>query len=293
MRDKVDTRTIRACRSFAASVITCAAALLLAAGGPSQETKVAKVGGAARRADGQVSLADGRQVFESRCAACHGLDGRGGERAPDIATRATLQRRSDAELAHIVQAGIPAGGMPGFATLDEGTLKAVVAYLRLLQGKASDAKLPGAPGNGKVIFFGKGRCAECHMVGGSGGFIASDLTAYGRTRSAEEIREAIVKPDGKGRQGAAVVTTKDGRKYSGVVRNEDNFSLQLQSLDGAFHLFEKSEVESLARQTEPMMPTDYGSTLSASELNDLLSFLMASGKNGKEAPDPKRNFSRR
>src|SRR5437867_4253971 len=31
------------------------------------------------------SIADGRQVFESRCAGCHGMDGRGAERAPDIA----------------------------------------------------------------------------------------------------------------------------------------------------------------------------------------------------------------
>ena len=29
----------------------------------------------------------GRQIFESRCASCHGLDGLGGEHAPAIATR--------------------------------------------------------------------------------------------------------------------------------------------------------------------------------------------------------------
>ena len=288
----MENYTIRARRAFAAGAVACGAALLLAAGVPSQGTKGANAGGAARRADRRVSLADGRQLFESRCAACHGLDGRGGERAPDIATRAAVQRRSDAEIAHIIQAGIPASGMPGFATLDEGTLKAVVAYLRLLQGKTNATKLPGAPEKGKVIFFGKGRCADCHMVGGSGGFIGSDLTAYGRTRSAEEIREAIVKPDRKGRQSAAVVvTTKDGQKYSGIVRNEDNFSVQLQSLDGPFHLFEKSEIESVLRQAEPLMPRDYGSTLSAGELNDLVSFLMSVGKSGKDAADAKRKFA--
>jgi hypothetical protein len=36
-------------------------------------------------------------------------------------------------------------------------------------------------------------------------------------------------------------------KYSGRVRNEDNFSLQLQTLDGAFHLFMKSELRSFER----------------------------------------------
>src|SRR5713101_6268356 len=53
------------------------------------------------------AIAEGRQAFESHCAGCHGLDGRGGERAPDVATRASARRRSDAELFQIIQSGIP------------------------------------------------------------------------------------------------------------------------------------------------------------------------------------------
>jgi hypothetical protein len=44
-----------------------------------------------------------------------------------------------------------------------------------------------------------------------------------------------------------IISTQDGQKYSGRVRNEDNFSLQLQTLDGAFHLFMKSELRSFER----------------------------------------------
>ena len=33
------------------------------------------------------ALATGRRTFESTCAPCHGLNGKGGERAPDIATQ--------------------------------------------------------------------------------------------------------------------------------------------------------------------------------------------------------------
>ena len=32
------------------------------------------------------ALTAGRRTFESTCAPCHGLNGKGGERAPDIAT---------------------------------------------------------------------------------------------------------------------------------------------------------------------------------------------------------------
>src|SRR5215813_12087380 len=63
-------------------------------------------------------IAEARQTFENRCAACHGLDGRGGERAPDLATSPKTQNRTDAALAQIITNGIPAGGMPSFNSLD-------------------------------------------------------------------------------------------------------------------------------------------------------------------------------
>ena len=56
-------------------------------------------------------------MFESVCATCHGLDGRGGERGPNVATRAEVQQLSDADTLRILQAGIPAAGMPAFSAL--------------------------------------------------------------------------------------------------------------------------------------------------------------------------------
>src|SRR4030081_2551948 len=37
----------------------------------------------------------GEEIFASSCAGCHGLDGRGGERAPNIAGRPAVQQLSD------------------------------------------------------------------------------------------------------------------------------------------------------------------------------------------------------
>src|SRR6267378_8518554 len=235
------------------------------------------------------SIADGRQVFENRCAGCHGIDGRGGERAPDIATSAKTQRRSDSALAQIINNGIPAAGMPAFGTLDASTSRALVKYLRFLQGKTASAALPGNPQNGKAIFFGRARCSECHLAAGAGGFIASDLSSYGRSRPVEEIREAIIKPNqpSNGPRGTITIATRAGQTLTGVLRNEDNFSLQLQSLDGAFHLLMKSDVASIKRDSNSLMPADYGSTLSAGELNDLVSFLISVAQHDT-SPDPKK-----
>ena len=228
-------------------------------------------------------LAVGRQIFENRCAGCHGLDGRGGERAPDIASRVATQRRSDAAIAHTIRAGIPSVGMPASPTLDDSTLRSLVAYLRFLQGRTSVAKLPGDPARGKSLFFGKARCSECHSLAGSGGFLASDLSSYAHNHGPDDIRQAIVNPTKAGRSAAlTAVTAHDGNKYSGIARNEDNFSLQLQTPDGAFHLFQKSELASITRENTSLMPSDYASTLGAGELNDLIAFLMSA--NGGKAP---------
>ena len=226
--------------------------------------------------------AEGRQVFESRCAGCHGLDGRGGERAPDIATRTSVQERSDAALSRIIHDGVPTAGMPAFGALDADAIRSLVRYLRMLQGKADGPAVAGNFENGSAIFFGKGRCSECHTIEGKGGFLGSDLSGFGASRSTEEIRNAIIKPNREGRLGGSVVvTTRDGSKHSGLVRNEDNFSLQLQTRDGGFLLLAKDELADIARSSESLMPSDYGSTLAPRELNDLMAFLVHTAAHAK------------
>jgi cytochrome c oxidase cbb3-type subunit 3 len=228
------------------------------------------------------AIAEGRQAFESRCAACHGLDGRGSERAPDVATRVGVLRLSNADLFKIIQRGMPAAGMPSFATLDSSRINALVSYLRLLQGKTGGARVAGDPQKGKALFYGKARCADCHMMDGAGGYIASDLSSLGRTRAPEEIRDAIAKPSGESgtSRGVVAVTTRNGQSFSGVLRNEDNFSLQLQTLDGVFHLLVKSDLANVAHQAEPLMPSDYGSSLNKSEIDDLISYMVTAARVG-------------
>ena len=271
-----------------AKIVAAAAALLIAASAYGLGVKETAAR-PARAKQSERSIADGRQVFENRCAGCHGIDGRGGERAPDIATTAKTQRRSDAALAQIISNGIPAAGMPSFSAMDASTSRALVRYIRFLQGKTGSAALPGNPQNGKAIFFGRARCSECHLAAGVGGFIASDLSSYGRSRPIEEIRDAIVKPNqpSNAPSGTVTIATRAGQNLTGVLRNEDNFSLQLQSLDGIFHLLMKSDIATINRDPNSLMPANYGSTLSAGEQNDLISFLMSVAQHDK-SPDPKK-----
>lgn len=231
----------------------------------------------------------GKQIFSSACAQCHGLDGRGSERAPNIADRPTIQRLSDSQIFHIIQNGVPGTGMPAFHSFDKSQIQALVSYLRVLQGKNKAATLPGNPEQGKTLFFGKAGCSQCHMVAGDGGFIAEDLSDYARVHEVEQIRNAIIDP-ASGRQARLVtVTLLTGQTYTGKVRDEDNFSMQLQSLDGTFYFLSKSEIDKMQTDSQSLMPSDYGTRLNPHELNDVISYLIRAAGGTDVAAQKKAN----
>jgi cytochrome c oxidase cbb3-type subunit III len=226
-------------------------------------------------------LAEARKTFTGICAACHGTDGHGGERGPDIAPRA-VAGRSDERLFRTVKNGISETGMPNFAYLGDEKIEAIVAYLRELQGNSAPLPMPGNPGSGEKLFQGEARCAQCHMAEGLGGFIADDLSAFAAGLSPADIRRAILSPPRnerrRGREGSAgdkvMVTLADGSSLNGVLRNEDNFSLQIQSEDGAFHLVQKADVAKV-KATEPGEGhAEFGKSLTAKQMDDLVSYLM-------------------
>ena len=239
--------------------------------------------------DSTTASTPGRSIFNSSCAGCHGLDGRGSDKAINISTDIEVQRLSDAQLSSIISNGVPGGGMPAFRTLSDAQVRDVVGYLRTLQGKGDKRSLPGDANRGKEIFFGKGDCSGCHTISGKGGFLGPDLTDQGPTASASTIRDKIVKSPRVPSQGnrMAALTTASGDRIEGLVRNEDNFSVQLQTKDGSFHFFKKSDLRSFERQSGSLMPADYRNRLSDGELNDLASYLMTTPAPDR-APPPRK-----
>ena len=216
----------------------------------------------------------GDAIFAANCAGCHGADGRGGEPAPNIATAPEVQHLLDRELAAIVRYGISGAGMPAFSTLKPQEVADVVSYLRVLQGKGDIVKLPGDPNQGQVLFFGKAQCFDCHMVNGKGGFIGSDLSFYGADAKADQIRAIILNPDKNlpADKKATTVVTLTGQKITGILKFKDNFSLSIQTPDGAFHYLPNSELAQVDFGSRSLMPA--GSTLSGKEVDDLVSYLL-------------------
>jgi len=227
----------------------------------------------------------GAQRFMEYCAGCHGADGKGGDKAPPLISPSGRVNRSDSDLFRIVHDGTR-GGMPPFAQIGDANIQAVLQFLRTLESNpASESASPetavtGDVEAGRALYFGKAQCSQCHLMQGEGGFIAGSLTNYGRNRTADEVRQAITTPDSPLVPSSQVVTvtTKGGQKLTGVLRNEDNFNLDLQSQDGRYHLLARSDVTDVRYTEHSLMPRDYGTRLSPKELNDIVSFLVVASR---------------
>ena len=75
--------------------------------------------------------AGGRKLFQQRCATCHGKDGRGSSKAPNL-TRAEVQLQTDGALFWKISGGNARHGMPTFSFLPEAQRWQLVLHLRVL-----------------------------------------------------------------------------------------------------------------------------------------------------------------
>jgi cytochrome c oxidase cbb3-type subunit III len=230
----------------------------------------------------------GAAIFSSNCSGCHGADGRGGEHAPNIATAPEVQHLADTDIANIIKHGISGAGMPAFSFFKQQQVDDVVGYLRLLQGRGEAVQLPGDPRQGETLYFGKARCADCHMVNGKGGFIGSDLSFYADGVKLDLMRAVLLDPEKvlPADKKATTVVTNTGQTITGMLKGNDNFSLTLQTLDGAFHFLNKQDVARVELGALSLMPAATG--LNSKEMDDLISYLIhAADENTKRSPGRK------
>ena len=113
------------------------------------------------------------------------------------------------------------------------------------------------------------------MVRGRGGLAGPDLSNIARELTAAEIEESLREPDARIAPGYRPVSVhlRDGRSIRGFARNESNYDLQLQDLDGRFHLLRREELLDVAPDEETsMLPVEASET----ELRNLMAYLTPS-----------------
>ena len=271
--------------------------------------------GAASRnpfAGNEQAAAEGGEIYNRVCTACHGYAGADGERAPALAANARrYQRTTDPQLFDAIERGIPGTQMPP-SGLSETDAWKVTAYIHGLRSFAIDTPVAGDVAHGEDIFWNKGGCGSCHMMHGKGGLTGPDLSNVAGRLKVNSIRDALTKAqhkvatDGGGHDPALTpspryqpvrVVTRDGKTISGVVRNEDSFSLQILGSDGALHLLQRDDLREVSYESKSPMPSDYDKRLTPGEFQDLMSFLTrqgtkpapAAGRGGKKGGPPADN----
>src|SRR5690606_31857315 len=159
----------------------------------------------------------GEALFAVHCVSCHGADGAGSDRAPDIVNAPSSQSSGTAALRDIVRNGIPGRGMPAFA-LPAPELDAIVAYVERMRAPAADHPVEGDVALGEAFFTGRGNCSSCHMVAGQGGVLGPDLSDIGRQRTLSQIRQALLRPEAASRAG--------GGSSAGSLRLDDGETIR-------------------------------------------------------------------
>jgi alcohol dehydrogenase (cytochrome c) len=211
----------------------------------------------------------GRKQFEARCAACHGADGGGGERGPAIIGVRRPRAPTPDALRDLIRNGIPDAGMPPMR-LSDSEMDALVAFVMSVSAPAVEHPVPGDVASGRAFFFGKGNCSGCHMVRGRGGVIGPDLSNLARDRRLGEIEHQLRNPREGANSRVLTVRLRDGRTLRGLAKNEANWDLQIQGLDGTLHFIDKTRVTEIVRESKSVMPPVEGTP---QEVRDLLAYL--------------------
>ena len=73
---------------------------------------------------------------------------------------------------------------------------------------------------------------------------------------------------------------------TGVVRAEDNLNITLQTEDGRYHFLSRGSLAAVNYTNHSLMPCDYGTRLTSGELDDLVAFLIVTGRNSPTEPTP-------
>lgn len=250
--------------------------LVGAAGMPAPMAAQGQPGTGNRFAGDAGAIDQGKYLFRARCSLCHGMDARGG-RGPDLTTGNFVHGNTDAALFATIQRGIPGTEMAGQRAdrpADETWM--IVAYLRSL-GAGANEPARGDAAAGERIFRDQTKCSVCHMVNGKGGRLGPDLSRIGAARSRRFFEEKIRDPNKElpPERWTVSVVTRDGRRISGVRRNEDTFSIQLMDAQERLHSFFKKDLREATAEQKSVMPSYTEVQLSAGQLDDLVAYLVS------------------
>ncbi len=130
--------------------------------------------------------------------------------------------------------------------------------------------------NGQSIF--QRTCGACHKMYAAGGGIGPELTGSNRA-NLDYLLSNVLDPSGEIQDDykMVVVTTRDGRTYSGNINAENERQLTIRVVGQDAVVINKSDIQSREESANSMMPPGLFYTLSDKEIIDLVGYLKTSG----------------
>ena len=146
---------------------------------------------------------------------------------------------------------------------------------REVQGSPGLDQHPAAdPGRGRLVF--NRTCHQCHRLFDSGGDVGPDLTGSDRANP-DYILENVLDPSAAVAREYTLtnVATTDGRLVSGIIREQNDRSMTIQTANERIVL-PREDIEEIKPSTVSMMPEGQLERLTPQEIRDLFAYLAAS-----------------
>jgi putative heme-binding domain-containing protein len=216
-------------------------------------------------------IEDGKRVFQSSCANCHGPDG---NLIAGIDFGRGVFRRpfTNDELAATIVGGIPNTPMPANPGMSTEQALRIVDYLRSMsEGRAAPTN--GDARRGRTLFEGKGECRDCHAVNGTGSRVGPDLTRIGAVRRAAELERSLLDPKAEVQPENRFykVTPKNGKPVKGRLLNRDTFTVQLLDTDEHLRSFRIADLSQHGFDETPMPAAS--KKLTSQQIADVVTYL--------------------
>lgn len=226
-------------------------------------------------------------AYRRLCAGCHAESATGTDRGPGLVNTRSLRARNTAAIRDLIRNGTK-GGMPAFP-LPDSELDALAGAIREWNQSLFDAAPAGDVAAGQRLFHAQ--CAGCHMVRGVGGSNGPDLSDIARALTQRELEQTLDQPNARRGQknssscppwafcpdepwAVVNVRLRNGSPLRGFARSRGPRDLQLQTLDGKFHLLTDAEYLSIETEPNSLMPAWKGSP---AERRNLVAYLATLG----------------
>ena len=227
-------------------VFTTLAVSILTAGPLSGQSASADSQGRPIKFD-PVVVERGKSLFVGACGFCHGSNGKGGEKGPDLLRSViVLDDVNGKTIGPVILKGRPDKGMPKFP-FTQTQIGDISTFLHSAIRDATDRDsykildiVTGDASAGRAYF--NSHCNQCHSETG-------DLKGIAKKYEPVTLQGRFINPPYSWEEGtpahtvsaiSVTVTLPSGQSYTGAVLNYDDFTVALRERDGTYRSFKRN-----------------------------------------------------